>query len=44
MTEEVEINNQLVLIVGESGSGKSRSLKNIPNQERWMYFNTETGY
>jgi len=43
MTEEVEINNQLVLIVGESGSGKSRSLKNIPNQERWMYFNTETG-
>lgn len=38
-----EINNQLVLIVGESGSGKSRSLKNIPNQERWVHLNTETG-
>ena len=43
MTDVIEINNQLVLVVGESGSGKSRSLKNIPNQKRWVYFNTETG-
>jgi hypothetical protein len=38
-----EINTQLVLISGESGSGKSASLRNIPNQERWMYLNCEAG-
>jgi len=34
---------QLVLIGGESAAGKSASLKDIPNQERWLYLNTESG-
>jgi len=38
-----EINDQLVLIVGYSGTGKSASLRNIRNQESWMYLNTEAG-
>lgn len=37
------MNEQLVLISGESGSGKSASLRNIPNQERWMFLNCEAG-
>lgn len=37
------INDQLVLVVGYSGTGKSASLRNIRNQGRWMYFNTEAG-
>jgi hypothetical protein len=37
------INDQLVLIVGESGSGKSSSLMNLPNHERVMYLNCESG-
>lgn len=36
-------NDQLVLIVGESGSGKSSSLMNLPNHERVMYLNCESG-
>lgn len=35
-------NNQLVLISGESAGGKSASLRNIRNQERWMYLNCES--
>lgn len=38
-----DINTQLVLIAGESASGKSASLRNIPNQEKWMYLNCEAG-
>lgn len=38
-----KINEQLVLISGESASGKSASLRQIPNQERWMYLNCESG-
>lgn len=38
-----EINTQLVLISGESASGKSASLRNIPDQELWMYLNAEAG-
>lgn len=38
-----DINDQLVLIVGYSTTGKSMSLRNIRNQERWMYLNTESG-
>lgn len=38
-----DINDQLVLISGESGTGKSASLMNIPNQERVMYLNCESG-
>jgi len=34
---------QLILISGESATGKSASLMNIPNQERWLYLNTEAG-
>ena len=35
--------DQLVLIVGYSTQGKSASLRNIRNQERWVYLNTESG-
>ena len=38
-----EPNNQLILICGESGSGKSASLRNLENQEDWLYGNTEAG-
>ena len=38
-----DTNNQLVLICGYSTTGKSASLRNIPNQQRWMYLNTEAG-
>lgn len=36
-------NAQLLLVSGESASGKSASLMNMPNQERWLYVNTESG-
>ena len=36
-------NDQLVLICGTSASGKSASLRNIRNQERWLFMNTEAG-
>lgn len=38
-----DINEHLVLIAGESASGKSASLRNIKNQDRWMYLNCEAG-
>ena len=38
-----DMNTQLVLISGESGMGKSASLRNIPNQEKWLYLNCEAG-
>lgn len=37
------VNDYLVLISGFSGTGKSASLRNIPNQERWIYANCESG-
>lgn len=37
------INDQLLLIGGESATGKSASLRNLPNQERVMYLNCESG-
>lgn len=39
----VPVNDLLVMISGESASGKSASLRNIKNQERWMYLNCEAG-
>lgn len=36
-------NDHLVLISGESGTGKSASLMNLPNHERVMYLNCESG-
>lgn len=36
-------NDQLVLICGASATGKSASLRNIRNQEKWLYLNTEAG-
>lgn len=36
-------NDNLVAIVGYSGMGKSASLRNIRNQDRWVYFNCEAG-
>lgn len=41
--EQADINEQLVLIVGYSTTGKSASLRNIRNQERWVYLNCEAG-
>lgn len=38
-----DVNDQLVLIVGYSATGKSASLRNIRNQEKWMYLNCEAG-
>lgn len=45
MSEELqtEVNDQLVLIVGFSAAGKSASLRNIRNQDKWVYMNTEAG-
>lgn len=37
------INDHLVLISGESAAGKSASLMNLPNPERVMYLNCESG-
>lgn len=36
-------NDQLVLVCGYSSAGKSASLKDIRNQENWLYLNTEAG-
>ena len=36
-------NNQLVLICGYAANGKSASLRNLKNQERWVYLNCESG-
>ena len=41
--EQADINEQLVLVVGYSTTGKSASLRNIRNQERWVYLNCEAG-
>ena len=38
-----ETNDQLVLVAGFSSTGKSASLRNIKNQEKWLYLNTEAG-
>lgn len=38
-----ELNSQLVLICGYSATGKSASLRNLRNQEKWIYVSTETG-
>lgn len=38
-----DTNDQLVLIGGESGTGKSSSLMNLPNHEKVMYLNCESG-
>lgn len=38
-----DINEQLVLVGGLSASGKSASLRNIRNQNKWLYLNTEAG-
>lgn len=43
MSDEMIENKQLVLICGESGTGKSASLRNIRNQEKWLYLNCEAG-
>lgn len=38
-----DTNDQLILVCGYSATGKSASLRNIQNQEKWMYLNTEAG-
>ncbi|UCR75513.1 P-loop NTPase [Alcaligenes phage vB_Af_QDWS595] len=39
----MENNDQLLCIVGESTAGKSASLRNIRDQEKWIYLNCEAG-
>jgi hypothetical protein len=49
MSDDIDVSDlegsldQLVLIVGYSTQGKSASLRNIRNQERWVYLGTEAG-
>jgi hypothetical protein len=38
-----DVNDQMALISGKSGTGKSLSLRNIPDQDKWFYLNTEAG-
>ena len=38
-----DVNNQLVLICGYSATGKSASLRNIQDQQDWVYINSEAG-
>jgi len=38
-----DVNDQLVLICGSPATGKSASLKDIRDQEKWMYLNSEAG-
>lgn len=38
-----DINDQLILVGGQSAGGKSASLRNLRNQDRWLYLNTEAG-
>lgn len=38
-----EINPQLALICGISASGKSASLRNLTEQDKWIYAITEAG-
>jgi len=38
-----DMNEQLILIGGQSATGKSASLRNIRNQEKWLYNNSEAG-
>lgn len=38
-----DTNDQLILIGGYSGTGKSASLRNLRNQDRWLYLGTEAG-
>jgi hypothetical protein len=38
-----DVNDQLVLITGYSATGKSASLRNIRDQEHWLYLGTEAG-
>lgn len=42
MSEQSQ-NDQLALICGTSATGKSASLKDIREQEKWAYLNTEAG-
>lgn len=42
-TDEIVFNDQMILIGGVSGGGKSAALRNIRNQEKWIYLNTEAG-
>lgn len=41
--EDLAFNDQMILIGGVSGAGKSAALRNIRNQNRWIYINTEAG-
>lgn len=41
--DEIIFNDQMILIGGVSGTGKSAALRNIRNQEKWVYLNAEAG-
>lgn len=38
-----DVNKPMIMIMGDMGAGKSVSMRNIPNQERWAYGNTDAG-
>lgn len=38
-----QVNDHLLLVVGPSSAGKSAALKNIRDQEDWLYLNCESG-
>lgn len=40
---ETQVNDHLVLISGKSATGKSSCLRNIRNQDKWIYLNCEAG-
>jgi len=40
---DIAFNDQMILIGGVSGAGKSAALRNIRNQDRWIYINCEAG-
>ena len=43
MSDEITVNDNLILISGVSTTGKSRSLKNLKPHDRVMYLNCEAG-
>ena len=43
MTDDNTPFDQLILISGFSSTGKSASLRNIRDQEDWIYMGTEAG-
>lgn len=43
MSDTPDTNDQLILIAGYSATGKSAALRNLKDQENWLYLNCEAG-